>query len=185
MENPNPSQLELFASGKEARETKTTGIRFFSYIWNYEKAILVIIGLIITGVVSFSLGVEKGKGLASITAKDKPAKQEQKASPDIVGADAPVVQAQAKQNVQKLNLVKPLAPKEFRGNFTIQLASYKSKGSAQKEADALRKKGLMPVMLSKGEFIVLCVGNFSNKEAAKLALVNFKKRYQGCLVRRL
>jgi hypothetical protein len=65
------------------------------------------------------------------------------------------------------------------------VASYQSKTHAQKEAEALRKKGVTPLVLSKGDYIIVCVGNFSNRDAAKSLLLDLRKRYQDCYIRRL
>ncbi|MFH1129069.1 MAG: hypothetical protein V1699_06660, partial [Candidatus Omnitrophota bacterium] len=64
LEKNNP-QLELFSKTKDDFQNKLNSRPFLSYIKGYEKIILVIIVFIITGVVSFSFGVEKGKSIAS------------------------------------------------------------------------------------------------------------------------
>ena len=76
-------------------------------------------------------------------------------------------------------------PKEQIDNYTIQLASYQSRKYADRAAEKLKKRGLSPLILSKGEYIVLCVGNFSDKKTAYSLLAEFKKQYRDCFVRRL
>ncbi|MFH1127974.1 MAG: SPOR domain-containing protein, partial [Candidatus Omnitrophota bacterium] len=71
------------------------------------------------------------------------------------------------------------------GNYTIQVASYQTKKGAQKEAEIIKKKGLSVSVLSKGAYSILCVGNFKDKQKAKLVLVELKKRYRDCFIRRL
>lgn len=101
--------------------------------------------------------------------------------------DAKRQEIQAQQNAEKRETIKEPASSGSPQNYTIQLASCRTKVSAQKEAELLRKSGFSPLILSKGSYIVVCVGNFSNQQAAKTLVSELKKRkrYQDCLVRRL
>ncbi len=63
-ERARHSQLELFYQGQDLNEKKPNSQfsnSFWVYISNYEKIILMVIGFIITGIISFCLGVERGK----------------------------------------------------------------------------------------------------------------------------
>lgn len=163
MEKVKYSQLDLFSPSKDYREVKTQTTNKLGYIRNYEKVIVIIIGFIITSMVSFFWGVEKGKQLIPATAQIKP----------------------VTERIKKQSLIKEPVRKDPLHNYTIQLASYRSKTSAQKEADALRKKGHLPLILSKGKYSVVCVGNFSDKKMATNLLPEFKKRYRDCFIRSL
>lgn len=176
MAKANYSQLELF-SGSKNPPSVNTGLSnsFLKYIWNYEKIILLFIGFIITGVISFSLGVERGKRFAFLNEGVRAAKIHQPAAARDAGfkknqQDAPLIKNEAVINTQ---------------NYTIQVASYKTKALAQKEAQTLKKKGYTPSLLAKNGYIILCVGNFSNKETARTLLSQLKKYYRDCLIRRL
>ncbi len=161
MENQQDNQLELFSQSGDVSLARHDPQRslFLARIRRYERAVLIIIGIIITGLASFSLGVERGKqGLP------KP----------IQAAPLPLSTAAAVPKV-----------KEPVGNYTIQLASYKSKALAQKEAQDLKRKGLTPALFSKGSYTVLCVGSFSTKQEALNSLSELRRRYVGCYVRRL
>jgi hypothetical protein len=155
-------QLELFTQSKDTSDSRsrTFSKSFLAYIWNYEKTILIIIAVVITGIVSFSLGVEKGKRLAMLE-----------------NSPAGFVE-------QREEVIKQPVPIE-KENYVIQLASYKIKTHAQKEVELLKKRGLSPLVLSKGSYIVLCVGNISNKETARSLLSELKKRYRDCYITRL
>lgn len=175
MERENHSQLELFSQAKSENELKRRlPHHLFSFIQNYEKAILAFICFIITAIVSFSLGVEKGKKVAVYN-------QIKINEPrSLIKTDKEQVQP-----VQKQESIQPPKVKEYIENYTIQLASYQTKTYAQKEAEVLRKRGLVPVILSKSGYTVLCVGNFPNKEMAKPLLSELKKHYRDCFIRRL
>lgn len=162
MEKVKYSQLELFSESKDYAEVKTRAAHklFLGYIRNYEKVILIIIGFTITGIISFSLGIEKGKKLIGQTVQVKPV-------------------------IEKQALIKEPVRKDSLYNYTIQVASYQSKISAQKEVDRLRKKGHLPLVLSKGKYRVVCVGNFSDKKMATTLVLELKKQYRDCFIRRL
>lgn len=169
------SQLELFSQPKDSLGAKKGVFNpFLNRIWNYEKTILIIIGFMITGIVSFSLGVEKGKKitmLKSNSSLDTATQKQISPSPEIPTAQQ-VLTTQPEVTTQ---------PK----NYTIQIATYQTKTYAQKEAETLKRKGLVALVLSKGEYTVVCVGSFSNRDAAKSLLPELKKRYRDCFIRRL
>jgi hypothetical protein len=201
MERANTYQLELFTAQGDsgALKPRTVNNSFLSYLRAYEKVILIIIGVALTSIVSFSLGVEKGKripirknginfdlaqkvqvsGQIQPVAK-QPLRQQQpafKAAPVNMQAPATVIENKTTINTPAI--------KSIIGNYTIQVASYKSKTYAQIEAAALKREGFVTLTLAKGNYIVLCVGNFNTKETAQSMLSQLKKRYQGCTIRRL
>ena len=75
--------------------------------------------------------------------------------------------------------------KDIRKHYTVQVASFQTRKYAQKEAEVLRKKGFSPLVLPKGKYSILCVGNFSSRETAKPLLSKLRQRYRDCFVRRL
>ena len=161
MEKEGNSQLELFSQSPEAQDFKANAANpFLKRIWNYEKTILIIIALLVTGIIAFSLGVEKGKSIVA------PAPQL------IVRKEEVVKQAQA------LSAQQP-------GAFTIQVASFKAKANALKEAEFIKKQGLAVMLFSKGGYFILCAGNFPTKEAALASVTGLNKRYGNCQIRRL
>jgi hypothetical protein len=204
MERTNTYQLELFTAQGDsgALKPRTVNNPFLSYLRAYEKVILIIIGVALTSIVSFSLGVEKGKrisiqknginfdlaqkaqGLGSIQPVAKqPLRQQQPA------LKAAPVNMQAFPNpkpvIENKTTINTPAIKSIIGNYTIQVASYKSKTYAQIEADALKREGFVTLTLAKGNYIVLCVGNFNSRDKAQSYVLQLKKRYQGCTIRRL
>jgi cell division septation protein DedD len=71
------------------------------------------------------------------------------------------------------------------GRYTIQVAAYKDRKNAQREAEVLRKSGLEVKLLVKGNYSVLYAGNFANREKAQMAMGKLEKKYKGCIIRRL
>lgn len=186
MEKENHYQLELFSQiDGQGSSKKQVSHAFLRYIWAYEKAILITIGLLATGLVSFSLGVEKGKRLMMLKTDSRldialMSKQKyQPQQPVKSNTEGPINQNGESQLAIKNEL------KEYIEKYTIQVASYRARPHAQEEAEALKKRGLSTFVLSKGKFSIVCVGNFPKQEAARPLLTQLKKRYRDCYIRRL
>ena len=173
-------QLELFSQTK-AYNQAGAGVSkaFISYISKYEKTILIIIGFVITGIASFSLGVEKGKSFTMLKTDSRL---------DIAVKPKPTLPVPVPKQINKNQQYQPVKKeelKEYIQNYTIQVASFLNRLNARKEADILKRKGLSPLVLSKGKFSIVCVGNFSKREEAESLLSKLRKQYQDCRIRRL
>ncbi|MDD5097915.1 MAG: SPOR domain-containing protein [Candidatus Omnitrophica bacterium] len=144
-ENQGSLQGELFTHSADDGQYKPQIRRnpFFMRFRGYEKALLLIMGMVLVGIVAFSFGVENGKHLV-LTAK-------------------------------KGELV----------NYTIQIAAFKNRELAAREVQLLSRKGLTPLAFAKGNYIILCVGKFSNQESAQPLLTVLQRTYAGCRIRRL
>lgn len=177
---PDNNQLELFSqsNGSSAVRARSADASLVTYIRQYEKRILIIIGIIFTSIVSFSLGVEQGRKISQPTVPVTSAVS-------IQAPKAGQLPRRLEVAPQQQNLIEDQKIQESIGGYTIQIASYKFKKSAQNEVQALKKRGLTPILLSKGTYTVLCVGNFPSKKEAQTMLSEFKKRYAGCYIRRL
>lgn len=195
MDKKGHTQLDLFSQAKgmaslmpQARHS------FLGLIWNHEKAILLIVGFIITAIVSFALGIERGKkisalqgrpsgfmasGESAIRQASKPLPAPAAIKPEQPSKPAPAVKE------EEAVVAPALAARESAGSYTIQVASFKKETSAQKEIATLKKKGLVASALSKGKYLIVCVGNFIKKDEARSLLPKLKKRYQDCFIRRL
>lgn len=168
----NSQQLELFSGSGKAPETPNTGRdKFFGHIRGYEKTIIIAIGFIVIAVIAFSIGAEKGKRQAL-----------QAPEPAPIAKPVPAIKPEARAVVPVQN---PQPMMAAPGNYTIQLASFQNKTLAQKEAAALKKKGLAALVVSKGSYNIVCVGSFSSKESAKTLLTELRKKYQDSFIRRL
>ncbi len=191
MDKQSQSQLELFSqTGEISGVNSETRKPFWTFIWSYEKAIFTIMGFIIVGIIAFTLGVEKGKRITVIN----PTLQ---ANPESVRQIT--ITKQITPNQQAVNATTTLKqpapvaiakesaplPSEIAGQYTIQIASFKTRNIAQKEFELLKNKGFSPFLLTKKGIMVLYVGNFTNKTQAKSLLSQLQKRYKDCFIRRL
>jgi hypothetical protein len=140
-------QSELFTQGLDRGQYKpqVPKNQFFLRIRGYEKVMLSIMGLILVSIVSFSVGVEKGKRVAL---------------------------SNSNSSMEQYS-------------YTIQVAAFKSRELALRQAQILAKNGLSPIAFAKGNYIILCVGKFSNQDSAQPLLTVLQKTYAGCRIRRL
>ncbi len=173
-------QLELFKTQSQERNSqkrRESERDFFAFIKLHEKAVSIAILVLITSIISFSLGVEKGKHIATIKKQDR-------VNP-IVSDNQPAINLHAQnKTVEKSNKI-VVSEKKKRTKYTIQVATFKTKTYAQREAERLKRKGLEALIIPVGKFMCVCVGNFSKKQEAKLALIRLKEIYQDCFIRRL
>ncbi len=145
-EKQDYSQSELFTRSQDNGHYKPRIPKnpFFLRIRGYEKVMLLIMGLVLVSIISFSAGVENGKRAAPV--KNRSWEQD---------------------------------------GYTIQVASFKNKELALAQAQLLKKDGLTPLVFAKGNYIILCVGKFSNQESAQPLLIQLQRTYAGCRIRRL
>lgn len=187
LENNNHSQLELFSRRKDetlAEKKRIFNFSFLTQVRAYEKILLLAFAFIIISIAVFSIGVNRGKQLALLSRTESPVAQKTKSLPGVSENAQPVKTPAPPKDVWKTDSqVAPLSSEKF----TVQLASYSATKSAEKEASLLKKQGFSPLIITKGKYIILCVGNFSQQREAKSLLAEFtkEKRYQGCYVRRL
>lgn len=164
-----PLQLELFKTQKfqfDRPKKDRNHVNFFAFIKTHEKAMSIIIIFFIISLVSFSIGVEKGKRLTAKALLGKPRK---------VPESGRILNNPVK---------KPIIQKHI-SKYTIQVATFKTKTYAQKEAERLKKKGVDALIIPRGKHVIVCVGNFSKKQEAKVILSQLRKTYHDCFVRRL
>jgi len=205
MEKENFSQLELFSQGDDRSASKSElpgSLR--GYLRHFEKAVLGIIVFLITAVVAFCLGVEKGKKIAGFRGgpqfdtaanhqplKVVPAVRLAPVQPRTAAPVNPVPVMAGNTAPDKLKSPE-LSPalsaqpvNQDNAGFTIQVATYSTKSSAQDELGKLRKRGFAPVIVSKGGYNIICVGSFTKKEMAKSLLSKLRQNYRDCYIRRL
>ena len=207
MRENKPVQLEIFTPSSSSETGKRTN-PFLEYLWGYEKTILILIGIVAVGVLSFSIGVEKGKRMAlrnATVATDTSAKPGQptvqpvqriEIRPAQVTVNTTSRPAAVAAMITAPKAVQPVAkPAQLTtqpvklsgqtGSFTIQVGSYKNKKSVDTQAQAFKKKGISTMVLPKGEYLVLCIGRFPSQDEAGIALKELQKQYKGCYIRRL
>lgn len=175
-------QLELFTPEGAGRAQPQVADSILTRIRTYEKLILLLISFFITGIASFCLGVKKGHN----EYKDAPGAHHAvvKETPLRAQKQEPAYPQTKQEKTYKEEAVKPVKNPEQSG-YTIQVASFSNRENARKESENLKRKGLSPLVLPKGKFNIVCVGNFSKIQDAEFLLPKLKKQYADCRIRRL
>lgn len=196
----NYNQLEMFSETNAAgRQKNNSGNIFAGCLRSHEKVVILIISFILIGSISFSLGVEQGKKMAAFQTKDmriETAGTKPQTEPILKQKDILKNKTDDENKSRLAGLPQPLPAQgnkerfsekspEKMARYTIQLASYKKSSAAQNEAQKLKNKGHSPLILTKGNYIILCVGNFADKEIAETKLSDLKKKYHDGIIRRL
>ncbi|HOW36013.1 MAG TPA: SPOR domain-containing protein [Candidatus Omnitrophota bacterium] len=199
--NYKQSQFELFPDAIEGAEKDIRPRHFFSSLtFSFENIVISGIFILMAIVIAFSLGVEKGKGIGAIALPVSQPRQisvaregnvalnpaQAAAAPvaSSIRSSVPVAITEPKRNENtKEELTQPV--EIASGAYTIQVASFKSKDYAQKEAGALKKNGYNSLIIPKKNHLIVCVGKFSGKDQAQVVLTQLKKKYKDCMIRRL
>lgn len=68
------------------------------------------------------------------------------------------------------------APKQGKGKYTIQVVTLKSKDAAMKQIQALAAKGQQGFILTRGNYVEVCVSGFETQREARQSLDALKSR---------
>ncbi len=172
-----------------------------------ENLVILSIVAIMMVIFSFAMGIERGKKIAlsapesseTVAANVPAAKNDRDTVKDdakVSSVDSQKMKAPALSS-QTMVKGKPVvdvgaAPAAAAtavagsGAYTVQVATYKNEGPAQRAADVLKQKGFKDVyVLPKGSYTIVCVGNFQRKEDSSDTRRQLKSLYRDSLVRRL
>ncbi|MBF0511917.1 MAG: SPOR domain-containing protein [Candidatus Omnitrophica bacterium] len=143
--------------------------------------IFSILGIMVT-LFAFSLGVERGKGLAARALDERvslawnaPVRPSTQQPP----ATLPLVQGNVSVPKPVVNHLQAQG-----GHYTLQVASYGNEAFARQDALGLKAKGMQSFLIKSGKFWLLCIGNFNNKESASAFLRKLPSQYRLSQVRR-
>ena len=181
-------QLHLF--GIEP-DTKSERIRQ-SFNLPLDTLILmgVVVGLLLT--VAFSLGVERGRKMSYLDTKKK---ELANFSVDKLENQGTIEQAKTTPGkLRKLEIEvqepeidqNPQPEKNSQDSgqkYRIQVASYAGSQRAQQEVEKLKNKGYPALVLQKGQYMVVFVGEFSDKQEAREKMQSLKSSYSDCFIR--
>ncbi|MFC1645612.1 SPOR domain-containing protein [Candidatus Omnitrophota bacterium] len=141
--------------------------------------------IIIVVIISFALGVERGKILSKkkvstrVLADREPAKINKEV-------------ATKNDKIQKVPLDnKKLEKKEEsdkiqHSGYIIQVASYKKNSSyIDREIAKLKRNGYDTITISGNKYMGICAGKFSNKKEAQKYLKQLQRTYKDCFIRKI
>ncbi|MFZ5799998.1 MAG: SPOR domain-containing protein [Candidatus Omnitrophota bacterium] len=186
-----PLQLDLFAI-PEIAQPRRSGLynRLTSRVnLTLETAVILFIFLVLSFLLVFSFGVERGKRLASLKLLSSPNEKKTSAETDYQRVAVSQVKPVPPSGETAVKMATPLKVVSLgsrpAGRYTIQVASFTKAASAKKEAEGLRKLGYAISLRSSGAFHYLCVGNYTDKQEAEIVLKKLRSKYRDCFIRRL
>ncbi len=161
-----------------------------------EKLIFSIISVILLYVIFFSLGIERGKKIASISIKQNTysTKATTKTSNIATQSQQPPAKEQKvvgtsedkNSNLEitaQVTEVKKVTPK-LKEFYSIQAAAYSNLSRAEKEARKARSRGNEAIIDSSGKYHLLLIGKFKNRKEAVALRKKLSSTYKGCYVRK-
>ncbi|UCB57393.1 MAG: SPOR domain-containing protein [Candidatus Omnitrophota bacterium] len=166
-------QAEFFSDlpqPKKKTKKKAFALTRIAISLSYENLIFLAIGSVMILMVSYSLGVERGKGLNPVkTAIIK-------------------VEAEEEEIKETPTEKRPEAQKKIRievasGKYTIQVATLRRTNSVEKELKRLENRGYAPFVINRGKFSEICVGDYKDKSEAYIDLKKLKSLYADCYMR--
>ena len=149
-----------------------------------ENIVIGAIIIIMAVIISFALGVERGKRIAGgafpRALSDKKALPQEKHVPSKETIDVTRIE------LTPIEIGKPRADtaKSNDRPYAIQLISYKQRERAEREKNKLLQKKANAFIISLGDWYQVCAGYYTDMDEAETALRKFKREYKDCYIRR-
>jgi len=157
-----------------------------------EKLIFILIGIIMSLVLVYALGVERGKSLKSVQASPLAIRIPQVQAPEVAPKGTITVKmAQAPQG-KTLQTAKPLSgapkieiPNDIAKPYTIAAVTLSKREFAQNEMNRLKKEGLNAYVVESGSYFVVYVGEYPDKQNSQALkdLNRIKKVYPDAYIK--
>ena len=138
---------------------------------SYETAIFISIGFVMSCIIFFSLGVEKGR-------------QDTKGQVREGRHQGPLRESLSREKAAKARELPSSKDPEIKDAYAVQLAAFEKIDSAIEEQDRLRKRGYHADIKRVGHYYQLYVGGFDTKAKAQGALNKLKTNYKDCYIKK-
>lgn len=215
VEEGDQIQPELFEElprmPRKRRRRKLSLPRGLTVTLSYENVIFGVTLLVMSMVVSFTLGIERGrrigpKGGESEPQNVAPAKLQEEtvqvSTSSVHEEAAPVSQEVASVIKEEASPIpnepepSPDAQQPTRerisrrvkeGGYAIQLITYTRQDYAEKEIAKLKEGGFTPYIVRTGKYFVVCIGPYESYNKAKSLLKEFKSQasYRSAFLKKL
>jgi len=145
-----------------------------------ENLVFITIIIIMVTVLSFSLGVERGKrlGNAKIIRPEKNyTKIEKKITKPAFLKDN-LDNTQAAEVKQEQVIIR-----DKTRRYTIQIVAYRDKGTAEKKVSSLREEKRSAFIIPENGLFQVCIGRYKTLKEAKADVKNLQSKYSDCFTR--
>jgi len=159
---PDKAERDLFGDTQAADRKIRKKTRFLlprikkSTTVSYENIIFLSIGFVMSCVIFFSLGVEKGRRDVNHVRRQEETSNKQ--------------QATREEKVETTD-------GQIQARYIIQLAAFKGLGSAKEEQVKLEKDGYAAGVRKSGDYYQVYISGFNEKQDAQRLLGRLKERY--------
>lgn len=168
-------QLNFFAFDQGQRDIKKRN----TIVVPLDTFLLLGIVVVLLFILSFSLGVERGRKIAEryLAEKNKGSLEFVDENQNQQEEPVAVVKDNTEQVVEK--------EEKKESEYIIQLVTYLKEKIAIEEVEKLKKEGYPVYVSKKGEYTVILLGGFKNQEEAQKNMQILRKKYKDCFIRRL
>jgi len=145
-----------------------------------ENLVFVAISIIMIIVLSFSLGVERGKRFGNtkiILPERNYAAIEKKISKPVSLKDN-LDNTEAAEIKQEQGVIR-----DKTARYTIQIVAYRDKGTAEKKVSSLREEKRSAFIIPENGLFQVCVGRYRTLKETKAGMKNLQSKYSDCFAR--
>ena len=192
MDKKNDYQSELFEEFAKDRDKRR---RFFkrlsdskkiNIVVSQDKLIVYLIAIIILFIITFSLGVERGKRIKiySEAKKNYISKTNEREETKVIKQVGVKEEIKPIKQIAKPPETKFLPDKSIKF-FTVQVAAFKKSYQAEEELKNIKSREKDAFILKRGKFNIIYVGKFKNKEEALCKQEELKSKYKDCFIKEI
>ena len=189
--NYKQPQFELFpANSATLEDINKPRFMLANLTLSIESLVIMTILGIMVALFSFSIGVERGKGIAAQALDERVSTAwnvgARTVAPPVAVNTAvkPVVMQMRVGHMMPMYKPATIHETVLANRYTLQAATYGNEGYAKQDAMVLKAKGLQPFLIKSGNYWLLCVGNFNSKEGALVLLRRLPIQFRASQVRR-
>jgi len=181
--NYKQPQFELFpANSATLEDINKPRFLLANLTLSVESLVIFAILGIMVALFSFSLGVERGKGLAAQTLDERVSAAWNVGSHSVTNSEAVAVPVPMQKTFVEQGQIVYTGIAKTR--FTLQAATYGNEEFARQDALFLKARGFQSFLIKSGKYWLLCIGNFTNKESALVLLRKLPGQFRSSQVRR-
>ena len=144
---------------------------------SYENLIFLLIVFIMSSIIFFSLGVEKGRQETKLQIPPKQISIQEDEDYDITIPEPVISEVEVKDIKKDI--------KGISGNYIIQLAAFKTTQPAEEQAKTLKYDRYTACIKRSGDYYQLYLDGFKNQEEAEKILNRLRTRYKDAYIRKL
>jgi cell division protein FtsN len=152
---------------------------------SYENIVFLVIAFVMSCVIFFTLGVEKGRRDVGYV-KDKGETRSSQGSQEAFRQSLPpVTKSRDLRRIEAKEVKAQETSRDREGEYyTVQLAAFRSKEAADRERAELKKNGYNAGIRISGDYYQLFIDGIKTKKDAQTIVNKLKNKYNDCYVKK-